>query len=318
MFSTNENENQQVIQTMAVADAPPAKPTFRSVVTGFLALVGLGPAAGAGAPSLPFVPTPIFDAIFAFFRRVEATFSNETPRATLTEIKPELNGDMSGIIAVEDDFGDGHTYVVSQQGEKGTASVDANGKVTYIANAEKWEEDPDTPDTFIVTVSDNTGFHIHAPGTQHTTTLTVDVLGPVDQETGVKSGQLDFDNPNGGAVSFDVDGEDADMFEVDENGKWTFTPSAEVRHAAAKEVGAVTEKTYTVDVLDDQGNVIDTVTVTVPVAGANFEPEFVPPVPGAPKPKIDPVTGIITGSFQIKDGDLDDLDIEGHPTTDRL
>jgi VCBS repeat-containing protein len=312
MFSTTEDDNEQVMQTMAAAAAPAApKPTLTSIFTGFLALVGLGPSTGAGTPSFPFVPAPIFDAIFAFVRRIEATLSNETPIAKLSNPEYQENGDMSGIIAVEDDFGDGHTYVVSQQGEKGTASVDANGKVTYIADAEKWEEDPDTPDNFTVTVSDNTSFHIHAPGTQHTTTVTVDVLGPVDPDTGVTSGQLDFDNPNGGPVSFDVDGEDADMFEVDDDGKWTFRPSDEVRHEAAKEVGAVTEKTYTVDVLDAQGNVIDTVTVTVPVAGANFKPEFVPPVPGAPDPTIDPDTGIITGSFQIKDGDLDDLDIEG-------
>ena len=82
MFSTNENNNEQV-QTMAAAAAPVARPSLVSVFTGFLALSGLGPSTGAGTPSFPFVPTPIFDAIFAFVRRIESTLSNQTPTANV-------------------------------------------------------------------------------------------------------------------------------------------------------------------------------------------------------------------------------------------
>ncbi|WNG91081.1 Ig-like domain-containing protein [Mycobacterium sp. ITM-2016-00318] len=309
MFSTSEDDN-DTMQTMAAAAAPATPtPTLTSIFTGFLALVGLGPSTGAGTPSFPFVPTPIFDAIFAFVRRIEATFSNETPSAKLTNPEYQQNGDMSGIIEVEDDYGDGHTYVVSQQGTKGVATVDAEGNVTYT----RYANAPAGADTFVITVSDDTGFHIHSSGTQHTSTVTVTTTAPIpapNPSTGVTSGQIP--NTTGQPVSFEVAGDDpdAEMFAVNEQGQWTFTPTPEFRHEAANEENPITEKTYTVDVLDAQGNVIDTVEVTVPVSSTNEVPEFVPPGSNAPPPEISD-TGVITGQFQITDGDFDELDIEG-------
>jgi hypothetical protein len=291
---------------MAAAAAEPAAPTFQTVLTGLLSLVGLGP--NAGTPTLPFVPTPILEFVFAVFRRIEATFSNETPTAVLTQPKYELSGDMSGQIEVEDDFGDTHTYEIKPGDgpSKGTATVDENGVIKYVANAEAWDEDPDTPDEFVVTVSDENGFHIHSADSTHTTAVTVSVPGPVDTTTGVQSGTLEYSNPAGGPVTFN-DVPD-DEFEVDDEGNWIFEPTDDSLHEAANEANPVKQKTFTVDVLDEEGNVVDTVEVTVAIPPANEIPS---PVPGAPAPVRDPNTGIISGSFRVVDGDEDELVITG-------
>ena len=124
--STNQDENAPVMQTMAAAEAPVSTtPSLRTVFTGFLALIGLGPTTGAGTPSLPFVGTPIFEAIFAFVRRIESTLSNETPTAKVRSRQDPSNGQVTGQVEGDDADDDTLTYAVTTQPTHGHVDIDS-------------------------------------------------------------------------------------------------------------------------------------------------------------------------------------------------
>lgn len=332
-FSAADDDS-QTAQTTASAAAPAPTPTLTSVFTGFLALVGLGPSTGAGTPSLPFVPAPIFDAIFAFVRRIESTLSNQTPTATV-DSRQNGQGELAGQIVGDDEDGDNLTYAVGTGPEHGNLILDPDtGEFTYTpdpapAGGPAWRQDE-----FTVLVSDNTSPHIHLfSDTGHTYEVTVKVPGPqpippppppgsttiTGQITGVT-------NPSGGPVEYVVQTPpgSGEHLEVDEDGTYTFTPSTPLAHGAAVDEDGdgqpdnpVFQK-FTVVATDQDGNET-TIELSLPVTPSNTAPE---PNPTAETPPQPTPTGGFTGQIPVlPDADGDEVKIiravasDGTPVT---
>ena len=299
-FSSGENENQQVVQTMAAAAAPASRPTLTSVLTGFLALVGLGPSTGAGTPSLPFVPQPIFDAIFAFVRRIESTLSNQTPTATVIPRQDPTNGQITGQVKGADEDGDTLTYALSSKPVHGQVNLDPKTGVFTYTPDNLDDTDPTTwkQDSFKITVSDNSGFHIHPQGESHTTEVTVNVLPPQaptnpPASDGTVAGQITgVNNPSGGPVTYVVQTQpgSTEQLNVTPTGAYTYKPSAPLAHGAALDTNDDGEpdnpvfQTFTVIATDQDGNQTPIV-LKLPVTPSNADPVPLPPAQQtAPQP----------------------------------
>ena len=330
MFSTTEDDN-ETMQTMAAAAAPAApKPTLTSIFTGFLALVGLGPSTGAGTPSFPFVPTPIFDAIFAFVRRIESTLSNQTPTATV-DSSQNGQGKVTGQIDGDDEDGDDLTYAVGTRPEHGDLVLDPEtGAFTYTpdppaAGGPAWEEDE-----FTVLVSDNTSPHLHLfSSTGHTYEVTVKVAGPQPTPTPpppgstTVSGQITgVNNPSGGPVTYEVQPQpgSTEQLSVSPTGTYTYTPSTPLAHGAAVDADNDGEpdnpvfQTFTVVATDQDGNET-TITLTLPVTPTNADPVPLPPEQQTP-PQTTPGGGY-SGAIAVNpDPDGDPVKIVGAVASD--
>jgi YVTN family beta-propeller protein/VCBS repeat-containing protein len=186
----------QDVPADAVAPVTPASPV--TVVSGLLAWVGLGPGAGTG----PVAPALVLAS--AFVRRelqqaVEAQFPTIGLAATPTSqslgllggvlhllynntptnnYNPANNiqlahGVVAGDINAADIDGDALIYTVSQAPQHGSVVVNPDGSFTYTPDAD-FAQTGDT-DTFNVTVSDDTYFHLAHLGGGHTVTKPVAV-----------------------------------------------------------------------------------------------------------------------------------------------
>ena len=90
----------------------------------------------------------------------------------------------------------------------------------------------------------------------------------------------------------------------EENGSFTYTPTASARHAAASDTASPSDQTdtFTVTVADGYGG-----TTSVPVL-VNVSPQNSPPVAGASTVGApDPVTGVVTGQVNAVDPEGDPL-----------
>ncbi len=160
------------LSPIAAAIAVPAR-----IVSGLLALVGLGPTAAPGAPASPI--TKLVELAWVALRRVNSFFFNSTPTATVTLAEPSVTGIVTGQVVGHDKDGDRLTYRVIEQPTNGTVELHADGSFTYTATVR-----PDGtlggPDTFRVAVIDK-GFHLHGllgflkPFGGHATVVKVDL-----------------------------------------------------------------------------------------------------------------------------------------------
>ena len=228
--------------------------------------------------------------------------TNDKPTITgqaagdVTEDKVE---EVSGQLEKHDvDATDKHTWSVNDagKGQYGTFTVDQNGKWTYVldnksAQVQALAEGQKVTDTITVTVDDGNG------GTA-TQVITVTVIGTNDAPTisGTATGGIKEDGPDttvtGQLTQHDIDTNDTHTwsvndggkgeygsFQIDQNGKWTYTLNNDDPKVQALKEGEKVTDTITVTVDDGHGGKATQV-ITVTITGTNDAAIITPSKPG--------------------------------------
>jgi YVTN family beta-propeller protein/VCBS repeat-containing protein len=250
---------------------------------------------------------------------VSLTPPNARPTVgTPTKTTPNAStGALTGTVGVTDSDGDPLTYTVSGAPSKGKVVVNANGTFTYTPTAAARHAasavnapSTVTTDSFTVTVYD---------GRRGLVTATVQVdISPTNKAPTVTK-TVGSPNTTTGIVTGAVMGADGDKDLVTytqtagptkgtvtllATGAYTYTPTAQARHAAMKP-GATTADTqdaFTVTVDDGHGGIVN-VTVTVKVGPRNAAPTG----GSGTVTDQDDRTGIVTGTLTATDLDGDTL-----------
>lgn len=150
-------------------DAPPERPTLRSVVsarpvtvksiaTDVLTWSGLRPLPdGLPLPSAP--ASALVQSLWLAVRQSQYTLHNQRPTAAPTTSGPGLDGTLRGSLNATDYDDASLTYNVSSAAAYGTVSIAADGGFVYTPFAGK----AGRADSFTVTVDDTAGnpFHVH-------------------------------------------------------------------------------------------------------------------------------------------------------------
>jgi YVTN family beta-propeller protein/VCBS repeat-containing protein len=236
-----------------------------------------------------------------------------------TGVANATTGALAGTVGVTDPNLDRLTYAVTAAPAKGKVVVNADGTFSYTptaaarhAAAAVGAPAGDTADSFAVTVSDGRGGAV-------TATVTVDVLPANKLPTATKT--VGTPNATTGIVTGSVKGADADKdaltyaltgsptkggVVVNASGTFTYTPTAEARHAAMK-IGATAadkQDTFTVSVSDGHGGVTP-VTLTVAISPKNTAPVSATYT----NAHIGLNSGIVTATITAVDADGDALTV---------
>lgn len=249
---------------------------------------------------------------------VSLTPPNARPTAGIptTGTPSTSTGATTGTVGVTDPDGDPLSYVVSGAPGKGKVVVNANGTFTYTPTAAARHAASTlnalssvTTDSFTVTVYDGRRGVV-------TTTITV-AISPINKAptgtktvgnpnaTGVVTGSVKGKDPDKDALTYtQVSGPTKGVVSVTATGAFTYTPSAEARHAAMKIGATAADKkdTFTVAVADGHGGVVNVV-VSVTIKPANAAPTG----GGSTAVQTDPRTGVVTGTIPTTDADGDPL-----------
>ncbi|MCB9409822.1 Ig-like domain-containing protein [Mycolicibacterium sp.] len=233
-------------------------------------------------------------------------------------------GVVAGSVIGSDADGDPLTYTGSTTTAKGTVVVAAGGGFTYTptaaarhAAADLTATSADTTDTFTVTIADTHGgvtevpviFAISPANTAPTATANV---GTPNVSTGVVTGTITGSDADGDPLTYTGSISTAKgTVVVVAGGGFTYTPTADARHAAAKLTATAAEKVdgFTVTVSDGHGGTV-AVPVSVSIAPANAVPTATTNV-GLP----DVTTGVVAGALLGADADGDALSYGGSQTT---
>ncbi|MEO3756666.1 beta-propeller fold lactonase family protein [Mycobacterium sp. B14F4] len=286
--------------------------------------IQVDPAAEAGAQYLAFDSTQsrllVADTTDRALRSVSLVRGNTAPVAgipSVIEVNP-VTGAVTGALNFTDPDGDALSYTVTQP-SPGTGTVSINGQAgtytfvpTQAARDLAAQGGPDSV-TFTVTATDGTA----TAGVPVTAAITPS--GPVpnrppvagtpsttsqDIATGTVSGSLNFSDPDGDGLTYDVPDQPATgTVTVDSSGVYTFTPTQAARDAAAQSPG--TDST-SITLTATDGEYTTSVTFNVPILptpGANEAPVIGDVSTVAP----DPDTGAITGVVNATDPDGDSL-----------
>jgi VCBS repeat-containing protein len=225
-------------------------------------------------------------------------------------------GAVTGTVGVTDIDQDVLTYTVTAQPTKGALSLNPNGTFTYTptATARQAASADNAPlsaktDSFSVSVSDGRGgvvattitVNISPTNTAPTYTMAV---GTPSSTTGVVTGTVTASDANGDAITYTATTPAKGTVVVTSTGAFTYTPTADARHAAAK-LGATTadtQDTFTITINDGHGGVVP-VSVTVPISPLNSAPTGAAVVGMA----VDPNSGVVTGTITATDANNDPL-----------
>lgn len=249
---------------------------------------------------------------------VSLTPPNARPTAgTPTTGTPSTStGATTGTIGVTDPDGDPLSYVVSGAPGKGKVVVNANGTFTYTPTAAARHAASTlnapssvTTDSFTVTVYDGrrgavtTTITVAISPTNKVPTITKTVGSP--NASGVVTGSVKGKDPDKDLVTYaQASGPTKGVVSITATGAFTYTPTAEARHAAMKIGATAADKkdTFTVAVADGHGGVVNVV-VSVTIKPANVAPTG----GGSTAVQTDPRTGVVTGTLTTVDADGDPL-----------
>lgn len=198
---------------------------------------------------------------------------------------PSATGTVTGKVGVTDPDRDPLKYTVAAKPAKGTLTLKADGTFTYTptATARHAASTVNAPsslttDTFKVLVSDGRGGVVESTVTVNilpankvpTYTLTV---GTPNSTTGVVTGKVTASDGDFDVRTFTVSTAAKGTVVVTSTGSFTYTPTAQARHAAAKLDATTADKqdTFTVTINDGHGGVVP-VSVTVAIKPANSAP----------------------------------------------
>ena len=319
-------------------DPQTSRATGRASIAGSLPATDAAAAAGVTARA-------VGNPVAGFLASLAALLNNQTPRLSPTQVSQNPAGVVSGRLNAVDPDSPRLTFTVTQAPLHGSAAVGADGSWTYTPN-------PATAvaggiDSFRVTVSDAaSGFAIHglagllhllsfgllgSRGDSSTATVAVTVapvaagnnpptgsvtVTGVDAITGRVAGRVTGSDADGDPLSYSAPAATArGAVSIDTaTGVFTYTPSGEARHAAAR-IGAPaadTSDTFTVTIADGLGgtaSVVAAVTIspfnTAPVAGTA--------VVGPP----DATSGTVSGRITAGDADGDALIYSAPSSTGR-
>lgn len=251
--------------------------------------------------------------------------ANTAPVGAVSVGRPDPDtGVVRGAVAAADADGDTLSVTGSTATAKGAVLIGADGTFIYTPTAEARHgaasplaTAADKTDVFTVTVSDGHGGALGLPVTvtigaaNNAPTGTVS-LGGADPATGLVTGAVLGTDADGDTLSFTgstTTAKGAVLLAPD--GSFTYSPSADARHAAAALTATTVEQTDTfiVTITDGYGGTA-AVPVTVAIAPANTAPIAVAG-PGLP----DPSTGVVTGTVAASDPDSDPLSYSGSATT---
>jgi YVTN family beta-propeller protein/VCBS repeat-containing protein len=251
--------------------------------------------------------------------------NNAFPTVSPTVGTPSATGVVAGAVGGNDADDDRLKYTTTSAPAKGTLVLNAaTGAFTYTPTATARHiasalnaTTADKTDTFTVTIDDGRRGII-------TTTITVDILsanalptvkataGTPNSTTGIATGTvvgtdkdkdlLTYASPVGGTSA------KGGTVTIDAKGKFVYTPSAALRHAAAATGASAADKTdsFTVTVADGHGDPV-TVTVSVKIAPANAKPTGATATVG----QANTSSGAVTGTITAVDADLDDFTVTG-------
>jgi VCBS repeat-containing protein len=285
------------------------------------------------------------NAVLGWFRReLQYTLFNKAPTVTPVQHSEDpVTGIVTGELYGSSATGGSVAYTVSQPNN---ALVHVNPGGTFTVTPDASTAHLGGTVTFDVTVDNGSGYRlpglagriqsvIHSlaqwfglSGADTTTAVvTVDVAaankppavtGYTDGTSagdGVVTGHLQATDPNGDSLNFNGSAASAlgGTVVVNFNGTFTYTPTAQIRHAAAAidAPDAATIDSFTVNVSDGYGGVT-TETIHVPVSPANGNPTG-----GAVTDlQIDDIIGVVTGAVTgVADPDLDILSYTSNPTS---
>ncbi|MET0455352.1 MAG: VCBS domain-containing protein [Mycobacterium sp.] len=224
--------------------APVPVPSLRQILlapitalmNGLLGALGLGPVALPPGP--PLTPFPLFEIVFAVFRRLESTVQNHTPSATVTTGDVDPDG--------VDPDGDALTNPTDHSATVAVLTftfTDGYGGVTTQSVAVPIGKLNDGPEVACT-------------------------IGAVDAATRVVSGTLTVIDADGEPIAYAAHGAaHGDIAFVD--GTWTYTPTAAALHEAARTTAtaAQTTDTFTLSIDDGHGGAVD-----VPVSVSLLSP----------------------------------------------
>ena len=240
---------------------------------------------------------------------------NTAPTATATIAAPNpVSGVASGSVKASDADKDTLTYTASKPAN-GTVAVRSDGTFTYTptaaARTSARSSTRAVTDTFTITVSDGYG---GSRAVTVTATIAPSNSAPrataptisVNANSGVVTGSVNATDPDRDTLRFTVATATTakGTVSVSQTGRFTYTPTAAARHAAAKLGAATSVKTdqFNVTVTDSYG-AATVVTVNVPVTPANVAPVAGPTTVGKP----DSTTGVVLGTVKASDADADAL-----------
>ncbi|MGV0991560.1 MAG: Ig-like domain-containing protein [Mycobacterium sp.] len=260
---------------------------------------------------------------------IAAFFFNQAPTESPTQSLQSADGVISGDVNVTDPDSDVITYGVVSRPTKGTVAVDGTGHFVYTPDPMLAHDG--LTDSFQVAASDAaSGFHIHGilglinlltfgliGGDTHSTTATVSLtvtpvnkvptaittVGTPDPSTGVLLGTVTGSDPDGDPLTYAGSTTSKGAAVVTTSGDFTYTPTAQARHAAAKLDAPATAKadTFTVTVADDHGGSL-AVPITTAIVGANVAPTVTQSA-GTPNA----TSGLVAGAVLGSDADSDPL-----------
>lgn len=243
---------------------------------------------------------------------------NNAPTAGAPTFNPPsaTTGAVTGTVGVTDADRDVLKYTVTGNPTKGTLSVKADGTFTYTPTsaarhaASTVNAGPSlTTDSFNVSVTDGRGgvvattvtVNISPSNKAPTYTLTV---GTPSSTTGVVTGKVTASDAEFDVRKFTVSTAGKGTVVVTSTGAFTYTPTAQARHAAASLTATLADKqdTFTVTIDDGHGGVVP-VAVKVAISPTNSAPT------GA---KVNDVTinlhtGAVTGTVTATDVNNDPL-----------
>ncbi|MCV7070807.1 hypothetical protein H7H73_10555 [Mycobacterium rufum] len=254
---------------------------------------------------------------------------NIDPTVTVRTRTSPFSDTVTGVVRAKDPNGDPVVYDVSPSAKGGTVTIDERGRFVYTPSAQARHaaaaDDAsrrDKQDTFLVTVTDDHG--------GITRTLVTVGVKPANTPPATAATRDVFTNPNTGVVTGTVVATDADgdpftyrfpaqtrkgTVEIDEDGGFTYTPTAEARALASKPSAPAWAKTDAFRVTIDDGHG-GTTTLTVRVGIAPLGgPNQAPTGGGVTVSQPGAFTGKVTGAVTATDPDRDLLTFSGSGPT---
>jgi len=257
--------------------------------------------------------------------RISAT--NRAPTATTTKAAPNTTtGLVSGSVNGADPDKDVLSYAVTLNPGKGTVTIDAStGAFNYTPApaarhnaARSGATSAEKSDGFTVTVADGYGGSKAVAVTVPVNPINsapvpgVAKVGTPNSSTGVVTGSVSATDADGDFLTFSGATTAKGTVVTAADGTFTYTPTAQARHAAASTSlsSSVRNDTFNITVSDGFGGTTR-IPVTVSISPTNSIPERRNVIVGKP----DPSTGVVTGVVDAVDADGDKLGYTGSSAT---
>ncbi len=254
---------------------------------------------------------------------------NDAPTATVRTRSSFFSPNVTGVVRASDIEKDGITFSASPSAKGGTVTIDDRGRFVYVPTEEARHaaaasDAPrrDKQETFTIDVSDDHGGTTRIPVTVR--------IKPANAAPAQAAATDVFTNPNTGVVTGKIVAVDPDEdtftyafpaetrkggVSIDEDGSFTYTPTAEARAQASKPFAPPRVKTDAFRVAVDDGHggtTMLTVRVGItPLGSANQAPTDGGYTVGAPNA----LSGKVTGTATAVDPDRDLLTFIGSGPT---